>query len=294
MQTETTETVMKEPDLGAVYRAGEQYKLAIPRVPISGGQGEMMGSSAGSSLEFHDFREYVAGDDPRHIDWSALGRSDQLMIRLFREEVAPYADVLVDGSLSMKAGEGRKGSLTQELALALDLFAQKAGAEPNVWLIGRSARRLEGVPSQRLTEMTWDGPTSFEATDEWRERCLRRRSIRVVISDFLFPHEPDTLVKQFASAASALWVIQVLDPFEAAPSIGGGVRLVDVETAEFQDLILNDKIVSGYLSRLSRLKSGLTDACRRAGARFIPIVADCTLDDVCRHHLIPAGAIQAE
>ena len=293
IQFETSDRIAVEPDLQAVYRVGEQYKLGIPKNPIAGGIGGMMGSSAGSSLEFHDFREYVPGDDPRHIDWSALGRSDQLMVRLYREEVAPFTDLLVDGSRSMEAGDGRKGARCRELALAFDRFAQRAGAEPAVWLIREHPLRLDGSTEQKLERIDVSGRQSFERVDEWRSLCLRRRSIRVVISDFLFVHHPDTLVKQFASGASALWLLQLLDPFEAHPAVGGGVRLVDVETDEFQDLILNDKIVSDYSRRLANLQTGLADAARRAGARFQTLVADRSLNDICRYALMPAGAITA-
>ena len=289
--TATTPTLA---DLGAVHRVAEHYKLAIPRAPISGALGEMMGSTSGSSLEFHDYRQYVPGDDPRHIDWAALARSDQLMVRLYREEVAPFADVLLDGSLSMAVGGGAKARLARELALAFDLFAGQAGARPAVWLVGEQARPLDGATETKLAQIRFDASRSFEAADAWRGAALRRRSIRVVISDFLFIHEADLLVKQLAQAASALWLVQVLDPDEARPLIGGGVRFVDAESREHHDIVLNDKNVGDYLKRLGNLQAALARACRRAGGRFLTIVADRPLDAICRSDLLPAGAIVAE
>jgi len=284
----------QSPDPRAIHRVGEQYKLAIPRSPIAGVLGEMMGASSGSSLEFQDYREYVPGDDPRHIDWSAFARSDQLMVRLYREEVAPFADLLVDGSRSMAVGDGRKGKLVRELALAFELFARQAGADPVLWLVGDEARPLEGTAEAKLAHLALASRTSFERLADWRRTlALRRRSIRVVLSDFLFIHHPEELVKQLAAASSALWLIQVLARDEAQPTVGGGVRLVDAESGEFHDLILNDQTTSGYLRRLGNLQTGLARACRRAGARFVSVVADQSLDAVCRASLLPAGVIAA-
>ena len=55
----------------------------------------------GSSLEFQEYREYTPGDDIRHLDWAAYGRSDTLMVRLYREEISPRTEILCDASRSM-------------------------------------------------------------------------------------------------------------------------------------------------------------------------------------------------
>src|SRR4051812_9725171 len=81
--------------------AAQRFALAMPRVGPANRTGIAMGARAGSSLEFRDHRGYEPGDDLRHVDWDAYARSDQLTVKLFREEVTPHLDVLVDGSKSM-------------------------------------------------------------------------------------------------------------------------------------------------------------------------------------------------
>ncbi len=68
-------------------QVGARYSLAAPRNAPSGAAGAQLGRSIGSSLEFMDHREYQPGDDLRRIDWSAYARSDNLTVRLYREEV---------------------------------------------------------------------------------------------------------------------------------------------------------------------------------------------------------------
>src|SRR5262249_59820670 len=71
-------------------RAGMRYALGLPRQAPVGMAGSALSQRSGSSLEFKDYRDYQPGDDLRHIDWNAFARSDQLSIKLFREEVHPH------------------------------------------------------------------------------------------------------------------------------------------------------------------------------------------------------------
>jgi len=55
----------------------------------------------GFSVEFAEHREYVPGDDIRHIDWKVFGRSDRFYIKQYEEETNLKAYFLLDVSQSM-------------------------------------------------------------------------------------------------------------------------------------------------------------------------------------------------
>ena len=55
----------------------------------------------GFSVEFAEHREYVPGDDIRHIDWKVFGRSDRFYIKQYEEETNLKAYLLLDSSESM-------------------------------------------------------------------------------------------------------------------------------------------------------------------------------------------------
>jgi uncharacterized protein (DUF58 family) len=55
----------------------------------------------GFSVEFATHREYVPGDDIRHIDWRLYARGDRLYIKQYEEETNLITHVLLDCSKSM-------------------------------------------------------------------------------------------------------------------------------------------------------------------------------------------------
>ena len=97
----------------AAVRAAAAFRLVLPRAPIAGRIGERLGSGTGSSLEFQDYRSYADGDDLRHVDWAAYARSEVLAVRLYREEVAPRVDLVLDTSRSMAVSELKLRSYSQ-------------------------------------------------------------------------------------------------------------------------------------------------------------------------------------
>ena len=276
-----------------VRQAAGTYQLGLPRMPSSGRAGELLGRGAGSSLESQEYREYVPGDDIRHLDWAAYGRSDTLMVRLYREEISPRTEILVDTSVSMNV-VAAKSLLARQLAGLFATLAGGLGGSPAVIPLTdqRPLERLGLEQIERLAEWPFTSRSTLAELMADGSVPLKPRSIRIVISDFLFPHDPETLVKQLASTASTLWVVQVLGAWEADPSVLGGRRLVDNETAAEADLLINSSSIDNYLQRLHRLQRGLVTACRRAEATFVTLEAEAGLLHVCRDDLCGAGILR--
>src|SRR6187431_3676150 len=67
----------------------------------------------GFSVEFKQHRQYVPGDEIRHIDWRAFGRSDRFYIREYEEETNLRATLLLDLSGSMKYGGSGSGGVSK-------------------------------------------------------------------------------------------------------------------------------------------------------------------------------------
>src|SRR5687767_3766100 len=75
----------------------------------------------GFSVEFVQHREYVPGDDTRHIDWKSYGRSERYTIKQYEQETTFIGHILLDASRSMLYGEGDENKLEYAKLLAATL-----------------------------------------------------------------------------------------------------------------------------------------------------------------------------
>ncbi len=277
-----------------VRRVVSRYALGLPRMPALGRSGELLGRGTGASIDFQEFRESRPGDDLRHLDWAAYGRSDALMIRLFREEISPRTQILLDASRSMTAGSPAKPLVARQLAAVFALLSAGLGGQPQVFpLDGSRPPRPLGLPElDRLTDLPFDATASLSDLIADNALPAGKRSVRIVIGDFLFPHDPERLVRRLAGDVTALWMIQVLAASEADPTALGGRRLVDVETGEETDLVLDRRTVAAYKERLGLLQQGLARNCRRYHAPFVTVIADRGLEAACREELCAAELLR--
>lgn len=279
-----------------VQRVVNTYALGMPRMPTAGRSGELLGRGTGSSLEFQEYREYLPGDDIRHVDWAAYARADALMVRMYREEISPRTEILFDASKSMTTGDGQKELVTRQLTSALAQLCGRIGGRPTLIPLTDDhplqPLGLDGI--DRLESLAFTSVGTL--TDLLRANAvpLKPQAVRIVISDFLFPHDPGTLIRRLATGASALWVIQLLTAWEAEPSELGGRRLVDIESGADTDMLVNRQAIAGYRERLGRLQQELSRNCRRVHAPFVTAIADRGLAEICRDELCPAGILRVD
>lgn len=279
-----------------VQHCVDAYQLGLPRIPISGRSGELLGRGVGSSLEFQEYRQYMPGDDIRHLDWAAFGRSDQLMVRLYREEISPRTQILVDVSRSMNLGEPDKPQLTRQLAALFCFLSARLGGQPHLVPMSDEVPlrtlNLDGL-EQFYNQMPFTTVSSLAELLDKQALPARQQGLRIVISDFLFPHNPETLIRKLGSGVSVLWVIQVLSDFESNPSPTGGRRLIDVESGGELDIQIDQRRIDVYRQRLSTLQMSLQAECRRVHGTFVSLIAERGLDASCRGGLTAAGILRS-
>jgi uncharacterized protein (DUF58 family) len=80
--------------------------------------GEHRSPFKGFAIEFAQHREYVPGDDTRHLDWKVLGRSDRYYIKQYEQDTNFVAQLVVDVSTSMNYASGKISKLHYAKALA--------------------------------------------------------------------------------------------------------------------------------------------------------------------------------
>ena len=273
--------------------AARRYTLALPRGGPVNRSGPALGSRPGSSLEFRDYRGYEPGDDLRHIDWNAYARSDQLSVKLYREEVTPHLDLLIDNSRSMALAGTAKAHATRALAGLFSSAAENAGFSHAGWLLGAEAQHLG---SRQRQQASWDGiafdsAVSPAASLAGAAAQMKPRGVRVLLSDLFWLGEPGRVVRQLSDRAACVVVLQVLAEVDVQPPHSGHLQLIDSETGDVREVRIDAARIQRYRDNLTRLQGHWHDACRSAGAVFATATAEDLLRDWRLDALVAAGVL---
>ena len=273
---------------------GARYALAMPRRVPLGLAGAQVGQRAGSSLEFKDHREYQPGDDLRRIDWSAYARSDKLTIKLYREEVNPHLELLIDGSASMNVPGSVKAEAALALAAALVSAADNSSYTHGAWLGQDGCHPIANGASSPLL---WQGIefTDTHPLDESVQKlppAWRPHSIRVLISDLLWMADPTAVLQYMAQNAAVVVVLQVLGQGDVDPPQRGNLRLVDSETQQTQEVFVDATAQKRYRDALTRHQTNWNRAATQVGATMTTLVAEQLLEKWNLEELIAAEVLR--
>ncbi|XXF77206.1 DUF58 domain-containing protein [Myxococcaceae bacterium GXIMD 01537] len=255
-------------DEAEVMRLAPGLTVALPRVPHRGRVGEVRAHSAGASLELHDFRAYQPGDDLRQVDWNAVARTGELILRVRQDEVSPRLEVLVDGSRSMALSPRKAACAREVAALAVEVGASQ-GLSPVLLTAGARPERVEGsVCRGALRALGFDARDDLAAA-LGRMPPPRPCGVRVVVSDFLFEADHAALFARLARGAAALFLVQVLDAEDLEPTGGEGARLVDAESDAALEELLSPDVLAAYARRFEEHQRVLRAAAARARASLL-------------------------
>jgi uncharacterized protein (DUF58 family) len=273
------------PDVTLVERAARGLALLMPRTPHRGRLGDVRATSVGSSLELHDFRQYQPGDDLRHIDWNAVARTGELILRVRQDEVSPRVEVVLDTTASMSVSRD-KSARGKEIALWVCELARHAGCEPVLFLAGGRGQRVTGATKAVLLGCKAEGTEAFDLAVT-RLPPLLECGLRVVVSDFLVQAPPAVFAERLARHAAGCVLVQVLDIEDVDPSPGPGAKLLDVESQEVLERLLSEDVVAAYRERFAALMKAWQAAAQRVQARWIQVVATASIERLARDALAP-------
>jgi uncharacterized protein (DUF58 family) len=218
----------------------------------------------GFSVEFAEHRQYMPGDDLKHLDWKVFARTDKYFIKQYEEETNLKAYILLDISKSMDFSYSKmnkstglknifsKNKKSQENITKLEYGSYIAASLAYLMMLQRDAVSLttydtsirKFIPAKStkanlkliLKELT--NIKSSNATGT--ANCLnviadkiKRRGIIIIISD-LFDNQEEVLksLRHFRYDKNEVILFQILDPVEMSFLDSAPVRLIDSETKE--------------------------------------------------------------
>ncbi len=262
--------------------AGMRFSMSIPSGTFEGGLGVKLGAHSGNSLEFMEHRNYIAGDDLRQMDWNVYARTDKLTIKLYREEVNPTLDIVIDGSQSMHLEDSQKSNASVGLASLLATAGTNAGFSYKSWI--SKDKGFQPLINGNNSPDLWDGldfncKTNPSDSIERANPLFQRHGVRILISDLLWLGNPHDFLSKFSFGATAVIIIQVLAEKDIQPQIEGNIRLIDSETEEVQEIFMDQNAVRAYKDRFSRHQETWSASCREAGTIFTCVNAEQVIDN---------------
>jgi uncharacterized protein (DUF58 family) len=265
-----------------LLRQLEQFQLLAQRRAKSSARGERRSRARGQSVEFADYRNYVAGDDFRYLDWNLYGRLERLFLKLYEEERELPVRIFLDASESMTFGEPRKFDFALQVAAAVgyvalcgfdrvSVIAFPDGGEQSA--VRGALRAVRGRKSaldffRNLGQLEAGGAVNLN--DALRRGALeaRQAGVAVVLSDFLDPAGYEKGLEALAGRGFQVNAVQILSPEELNPATYGDLKLVDAETGAIQEVTFGKYRLKSYQLTVQNFCQRLREFCRARGIRF--------------------------
>jgi len=289
------------PDL---LRRLEQFQLLAARRAKSSSKGERRSKARGQSVEFADYRNYVAGDDFRYLDWNLYGRLERLFLKLYEEERELPVRIFLDASESMTFGNPSKFDFARQIAAAAGYIAlcgfdrvtvhifpevNMQNADPaavSAELAARGGlRAVRGRKSaleyfQNLSKLTARGAVELNEALRRGAIAARQAGVAIVLSDFLDPAGYESGLNALIGRGFHVHVIQILSPDELNPGTYGDLRLVDAETGATQEITFGKYRLKAYQQTVQNFCQRLREFCQGRGLSFFSVSSDTSLEQL--------------
>lgn len=234
----------------------------------------------GQSVEFVQHRQYVPGDDVRHVDWKVWARQDRLVIKQYEEDTNLRCALLIDSSESMSyAGRSMtKFDYASTLAACLAMLVlRQQDAVGSVMFDSKIRSRVPMRSSQRhLTDIlaSLENTKPAEKTDlstVFKDvvQAFPKRGLMVLISDLLGAEESSLKgIETLRRAGHDVMVLHVLDDDELDFPFSDPTRFEGLETPDH--LTCNPRALrEGYLEALERFLDRVRRACAASKSDYL-------------------------
>ncbi|MBN1561396.1 DUF58 domain-containing protein, partial [candidate division KSB1 bacterium] len=178
----------------------------------------------GFSVEFAEHRQYMPGDEIKHIDWKVYAKTDRHFIKQFEEETNLKSYMLLDSSASMGYTSHALSKLEYSSYLVAALSYLMLKQRDSVGLVTfdekirtfmppRSVKSYLTLILKELHKTTSHERTNVAATLHQMAERIHRRGLIILFSDLLDnPQKVMSGLKHFRHKKHEVIVFHILDP----------------------------------------------------------------------------------
>lgn len=264
--------------------------------------GNHQSKTFGSSSEFSDFRDYMAGDDITKIDWNAYARFDKLYLKLYLDERQMHTKIYIDASRSMEYGNSKKGEQAIKLAAALAYLSVCEMDKVSIYVI-REKELIEVIGGMvgkeafisnihKLNDIEFGGdsyitdailPTNVGFGD----------GMSFLISDFLTDNDYDRVIDHLAGKKRHVVCMQILSREELNPLVRGKMHFFDSEDVNRTYRKHIDKeIAKAYKAALNYVTDRIKSICASRGNDYMLISSEESLGQIFFGKMIEEGVLK--
>ncbi|QGJ71567.1 DUF58 domain-containing protein [Planctomycetales bacterium 10988] len=239
----------------------------------------------GFAVEFAGYREYMPGDDLRHLDWRMVFNRGKYFIKQYEMETNWTSHFVFDTSASMQYGEGweQKAQVALQmltlLAYAVIRQADRAsltmaGARIDSYLppsdsMAQLVRMLELLDSLSYSTATNLPACLIEMASRWQQRELV-----VILSDFFLEiKEIEAAIERLRYSRHEVVLVEVLHQDERTFDFQGAVRFKGLEGLAAYRTVPTE-IRDAYLDAMRAHQQALTEMCHRHQVEYLPLTTN--------------------
>lgn len=240
----------------------------------------------GSSIEFVEHRPYYPGDEVRHIDWRAYGKTGKYFVKEFEDETNFRCYLLVDtsGSMSYSASTLSKLAYARQLAAALGYLLLRQRDATGLMTFDTSLRdhiepSAKAESFARLTRALESrqagGETSLGRVFQQLLPGLKRRSLVVILSDFYDDLGPlQVALRQFRDQRHEVILFHIVAPEEETFPFSKPTQFRSLERAKHRLLVDPHRLRARYLARYADFCVALRQTAGNLGVDYCKLATN--------------------
>ena len=242
----------------------------------------------GFSVEFKQHRQYVPGDEIRHLDWKVYGKSDRFYIREYEEETNLRCNLLVDtsGSMAYQGEQAVHNKLDYASRLAACIAYLMLQQVDSAGLVTFDDRVRKVLPPRSrpahlhqivdyLSDLEPGGETELGQVFQELVPKIERRGMVIIISDCF--GDVGQLLKALARLRHArheIIIFQIWDREELEFPFKQWTRFDCLEEPNNRHMIDPAHLRASYLENLEKYREDLKRGCHRHRIDLVPLTTD--------------------
>ena len=251
----------------------------------------------GFSVEFAEHRQYMPGDEIKHIDWKVLGKTDRYYVKQYEEETNLKSYLLLDISGSMQYGSGSITKMNYATYLAASLAYLMLKQRDSVGMALFAEKIIKYIPPRsvqtylihllrELEQLTPQGETNISPAFHTLAERIKRRGLIIIISD-LFDKQERIIagLKHFRHKKHEVLIFHILDPFEFSFGFSKEAIFTDLETRE-EVRTLPWHIRREYRRQVQEMITGYQKFCGDNRIDYVVLNTETPFDKALMEYLI--------